>query len=354
MARIRVYLLTYRRPTLLRRAVESLRAQTCTDWICELHNDDPADPAPGNLVRELGDPRILLRQHERNLGAVASFNLVCSPVPEPFVSLLEDDNWWEPALLSRLLDELGSRPQCDVAWANMRLWREESDGRWTDTGRTIWPVVNRPALTIAWPQPLQIDTPLHSNGAMLIRSTGIERLRVPSTVPFDIIEPFRERIFKYPLVFVPEPLGNFALTQNTSRPHHAGDWLESQTLQAASFLKHIGLDAASTAHLWHTRRKASPPGTMPLFFASLLEPKGGFLLLRNATARDGLRFFCGLIRHPLLAARALTVRRRKTGAWNDLDHATQEAGGRAAAPADVPAGRLASRSDLTAIFNVPQ
>jgi len=351
-ARVRVYLLTYRRPGLLRRAVQSLRAQTLTDWICELHNDDPTDSDPADLVRELGDPRILLRSHERNLGAAASFNLVFSPVQEPFVSLLEDDNWWEPALLTRLLDELGSRPQCEIAWANMRLWREEPDGGWTDTGRTIWPVVPRPALTMAWPQPLQIDTPLHSNGAMLVRSAGIERLCAPATIPFDLIEPFRERIFRYPLVFVPEPLANFALTRETARAHRAGDWLESQTLQAASFLKHACLDSAAIKRLWRARGEASPPGTPPLFFAGLLEPSSGFL--RGATARDWLRFFCGLLRHPRLAARALATRRRRVEFWQDLVHVTREAGRRAVAPADIAAGVLASRDDLPAAFNALQ
>ncbi|MGA3006263.1 MAG: glycosyltransferase, partial [Opitutaceae bacterium] len=323
MARVRVYLLTYRRPALLRRAVASLLAQTCTDWICELHNDDPVDSAPAELVRELGDPRIALRQHERNLGPVASFNLVFSSVPEPYVSLLEDDNWWEPALLARLLDELGPRPECEMAWANMRLWQEEADGRWTDTGRTIWPVVPSPALTVAWPQPLQIDTPLHSNGAMLVRTAGIERLRTPATLPMDLMEPFRDRLFRYPLVFVPEPLGHFALTRETARPRQAGNWLESQTLQAASFLKQAGPAAATVKSLWRARREASPPATAPLFFASLLEPTGGFL--RGATARDWLRFVGGLVRHPRLALRALSARRRKPGLWRDLDHAAQQA-----------------------------
>jgi glycosyltransferase involved in cell wall biosynthesis len=352
MACVRVHLFTYRRPALLPRALASLRAQTFTDWVCELHNDAPDDPFPGKLVRELGDPRILLRQHERNLGAVASFNLAFSPSPEPFISLLEDDNWWEPTLLARLLDELGSRPECDVAWANMRLWREEPDGSWTDTSRTIWPVIDRPALTIAWPQPLQIDTPLHSHGAMLVRSTGVERLQVPSFTPLDIIEPVRERFFHYPLVFVPEPLANFALTRGSARPMHAGNWLESQVVQAASFLKYICLDAATAAHLWHARREASPPATAVVFFAGLLEPKSGFL--RGATTRDWLRFFCGFIRHPWLAARALTARRRKTELWKNLDYATRESGGRAAGPADIPAGRLSSRNDLTAALGLPR
>ena len=43
MTAIRVYLLTCRRPELLRRALRSLVAQTFTDWVCEVHNDAPDD-----------------------------------------------------------------------------------------------------------------------------------------------------------------------------------------------------------------------------------------------------------------------------------------------------------------------
>lgn len=345
MPRVRIHLFTYRRPALLPRAVASLCNQAFTDWVCELHNDAPDDPFPAELIRRTADPRITLRSHERNLGAVASFNLAFSPTPESFVALLEDDNWWEPALLARLLEELDRRPECDMAWANMRLWREAADHTWTDTGRTIWPVTSQPALTIAWPQPLQIDSPLHSHGAMLMRSTALGRGRVPSTTPLDIIEPVRERAFRYPLVFIPEPLGNFALTRDTARSPAAGNWLESQTLQAASFLRHVRLDAAGAAHLWQARRAASPPATAPLFFAGLLESKSGFL--RGATGRDWLRFFRGLLRHPWLAVRALTARRRRAELWNDLNHATAEACQRASATADIAAGRLASCSDLS-------
>ena len=49
---MRVYLPTCRRPQLLPRALTSLRAQTCPDWVCELHNDAPDDPGPARLVAD--------------------------------------------------------------------------------------------------------------------------------------------------------------------------------------------------------------------------------------------------------------------------------------------------------------
>ena len=50
MASLRIFLLTYRRPALLRRALASLLAQTFTDWTCELHNDAPDDDAPRAIL----------------------------------------------------------------------------------------------------------------------------------------------------------------------------------------------------------------------------------------------------------------------------------------------------------------
>jgi len=60
MALIRIFLLTYRRPALLPRALNSLLSQTFTDWVCELHNDAPEDDGPSQLLNKINDPRIIL------------------------------------------------------------------------------------------------------------------------------------------------------------------------------------------------------------------------------------------------------------------------------------------------------
>src|SRR6266404_5854354 len=71
---VRVFVPTCRREHLLRRALTSLRAQTFQNWVCEVHNDDPGDDAPGSIVAALAAPRITLSQHQRNLGGTESFN----------------------------------------------------------------------------------------------------------------------------------------------------------------------------------------------------------------------------------------------------------------------------------------
>src|ERR1039457_2447509 len=174
MASIRVYLLTCRRPHLLRRALRSLMAQTFTDWACELHNDAPEDNAPARLLAELapGDARFTYHLHDPQWGPVTSFNHCFRAGSEPYAALLEDDNWWEPMLLATLHSAIADQPAVALAWANMRVWRENDDASWTDTGSTVWPTGAK-LRHFDWPVLLQAFDGLHSNGAIDRKSTRL-------------------------------------------------------------------------------------------------------------------------------------------------------------------------------------
>ena len=148
---VKVFVPTYRRRRLLPRALNSLRAQTFADWVCEVHNDDPTDTFPKELVKDLGDPRIKLHNHEHNLGAIATFNLFYRPTREPFYSLLEDDNWWLPEFLGTMIRAMDSHPNVTMAWCNQRVSEELADGSWRDTGHLVNPPEQtRPASRAFW------------------------------------------------------------------------------------------------------------------------------------------------------------------------------------------------------------
>lgn len=315
MAAIRVFLLTCRRPKLLSRALASLRVQTFTDWTCELHNDAPEDDSPRRLLEAQPDPRVILHQHDRNWGPVASFNRAFAGGPEPFLTLLEDDNWWDPAFLATAHAALVANPAANVAWANMRLWQEEADGQWRDTGRTIWKVspAAQPRM-FYWPQALQLTTALHSNGAMLCRTRASASARVPPSTPFAIIEPVRERLLPGGWLFLPEPLAHFALTRHTSRSADRVNWLQSQLLVAASFLASVPVDPDTFASLWKNLRAQTPPSTPLLFQLALagIRPRG---MLRAARAADWLRFLAGAVRHPVTLFSALRFRHDHPLLW---------------------------------------
>lgn len=319
-ARVRVYLPTYRRAHLLRRALASLRAQTCPDWVCELHNDDPADPAPGHLLQELGDPRITLVTHERNLGGTATFNLFFRPTAEPFSSILEDDNWWEPDFLATMLATASAHPDVTVLWANMRFAQEEADGSFTDTGRTIWPTAGQDGVRLfPWGDPRQVCGALHSNGAALVRSRPAQDFRIPA-VPFGVIEPFRERLFPHPLLLVTRPLATFSITRQTARSNDGAEWAETQAMLAATFFIDCPWDAARWAHVWEQARAQRPPATTNLILAALADRRAR-PLLRQARWTDWRVVLRGFVRRPGLYFRIRRSRRTHPDWWQFLEEA---------------------------------
>lgn len=316
MPAVRVYLPTYRRPALLPRALASLQAQTCPDWVCELHNDDPDDPQPGQLLAGLGDSRFTLVTHRCNLGGTATFNLFFRPVAEPFYSILEDDNWWEPEFLATLLAAAVAHPAVTVFWANMRIAQEETDGRFTDTGRTTWPEGGGAVRLFPWGQPQQICGALHSNGAALFRSRPGQDFQIPA-VPFAVIEPFRERLFPHPLALVTRPLATFSLTQQTHRSRDVQEWAESQAMLAATFLTGCPWSEDQMRAIWADARAQTPPGTTNLILAALAGADGS-AWLRHARAGDWWIVLRGFLRRPGLFFRLRRSRTAHADWWDFL------------------------------------
>jgi hypothetical protein len=320
MARIRIFLLTHRRPHLLQRALDSLLRQSLTDWVCELHNDAPGDDSPQRVLAEIApeDPRIHYRPHSRNWGAVASFNHAFAGGPEPYASILEDDNWWHPEFLQRTQAALEDYPSAALAWANMRLWREETDGHWTDTGRDIWQ--SAPGLAprcFERPVALQAVDALHSNGAMVFRARLSAEALVPSQTPFDIIEPVRERLLSGSLVLVPEVLANFAIGRTTARSPEPGTWMQSQMIVAASFFLRARLSPDTASALWHRRRVLRPRSTDALLLAALCgaAPRS---LLRHSRPGDWLHFLPRALRHFNVLRQGLHFRQDHAELWRKL------------------------------------
>ena len=249
-ADIRVYLFTYRRNDLLPRAVESLLKQTHKNWICELHNDDPNDLFPGQLVAQINDPRIRYVHHGKNLGALGSFNLAFQPVAEQYISLLEDDNWWEPDFLSTMFAVMEQHPQVSVAWANMWFSREAADGTWHRDG-SIWPPSSVQDIQIfERPDPRQVCGALHSNGAMFVRVSESTMFATPQSLPFFAIEPLRERGYPGPLLLVLRPMANFALTRATTRGETADQNMQILALLAQTFLAKAELSDSLCSQVW--------------------------------------------------------------------------------------------------------
>jgi hypothetical protein len=320
-ARVKVLLGTYRRNDLLPRAVESLRAQTLTDWVCEVHNDAPDDRFPAEYIRKLGDPRIVVSTHSVNLGGVGTFNLIFRATAEPFYTLLEDDNWWDPTFLETMVAALKRHPEADVAWCNQRVWAEGAAGQWRDTGRCVNPPEPGGPRWVEWGHPRQAMGAVHANGAMLIRSRAGADYPTPNC-PFTSVEAFRERLFHYPLLYVPAPVAHFAMTRSTTRSGETDRWSVSLVLLAATFVRNSSqAPRQACAELWRHFSPQTPAPTNLLIWAGLIEPACR-PLLHLATPRDWFRWFAGSIVRPRQSWRMLHGRRDHPDWWLFLDVAT--------------------------------
>jgi glycosyltransferase involved in cell wall biosynthesis len=107
--------------TMFQVQVDSIRAQTDTDWIC-LISDDCSSPdrfaAIHETVRE--DPRFALSRSERRLGFYRNFERALEMVPEGvrLVALSDQDDRWFPDKLATLRAALGD---AQLVHSDMRL-----------------------------------------------------------------------------------------------------------------------------------------------------------------------------------------------------------------------------------------
>lgn len=297
-ALVRIHLFTYRRSHLLPRAVDSLLAQTESRWVCEVHNDDPSDPGPAGVLERYNDPRILLRTHERNLGAMASYNLAFAPTGEPFFAMLQDDNWWEPTFLQEALSALQSHPSAPMVTVNQNVFREEQNGEWRQQASTTWPTGDEPTL-LHWPQWQQVLGARHGDGASVYRSVlaGRERM-VPEELPFDSVEAFRERAIPHPILYLGKPLANFAVTRETARSTtDSSRYAAGQVLLAATFFAAAAEHGIATGEWLSAEGRRPAPRWSTLILAALQEPRARYLL-RHMPIRGWLRFAIGVARRP--------------------------------------------------------
>jgi glycosyltransferase involved in cell wall biosynthesis len=235
MPRCRVYLFTYNRPILLQRAIQSLIDQKFSDWICEVHNDNPTDTFPQQHLMQLNDSRFIIKDHPINLGGTKSFNIAFSGCTEDYASILEDDNWWEPLFLEEMINLMDQKPDLAVAWSNMRVWSETVGNKWGYTGKTIWDNMNSDTY-FYWPHTKQAMGALYSNGAMIYRGNQAPGFIIPDNCVFGIMEAVRERSFTFPIYLVSKPLANFSQTILTHRSNKSWIWTFSQTMLLSSFI----------------------------------------------------------------------------------------------------------------------
>ena len=99
---VSVIIPVFNRPTAVRRAIESVLAQTFGDLELIVVDDGSTDTTPDVVARML-DPRIRLLRTDGNRGASAARNAGINHSTAPYVAFLDSDDEWLPTKLERQL-----------------------------------------------------------------------------------------------------------------------------------------------------------------------------------------------------------------------------------------------------------
>lgn len=215
---------------------------------------------------------------------------------------------------------MGAYPNVQVAWANMRFWEEQADDNWRDTGRNIWEVEWTEPRLMHWPDTRQRDGALHSNGAMLARS-NFQYFPVPESISFAAIEPFRERTFVHPLLFVPQRLANYALTRKTARPSDHASYTHAAAVLTGTFLSEIKMSPEQLRALWLSARTNTR--STHVLFACALHFASCRRIVKHAILSDWLWTFAYTTRHPLRMCSVLRLLKQKRNEEDFLAYHTQ-------------------------------
>ena len=121
--KVTVIITTYNRANLLPRAVESVLAQTYTDYEIVIVDDCSSDNTQ-EVIAGFDDPRIRSFRHERNRGQSAAQNTGISTAKGQYVAFLDDDDEYLPVNLEARVHRL-DKASCKVGL--VYGWRDEVD-----------------------------------------------------------------------------------------------------------------------------------------------------------------------------------------------------------------------------------
>jgi glycosyltransferase involved in cell wall biosynthesis len=113
MPRVSVVIPTFGRAALLRRAIESVLAQTMPD-LEVIVVIDGHDPASIDCIEACSDPRVRHIAHDSGRGPGPARDTGARAARSPWVAFLDDDDQWLPAKLERQLACVVSNPRALV------------------------------------------------------------------------------------------------------------------------------------------------------------------------------------------------------------------------------------------------
>ena len=158
MPRISVLMPVYNtRTEHLREAINSILAQTFTDFEFLILNDSSTDPAVEEVVKSYDDPRIVYAVNEHNLGISGSRNRLLDMAKGEYLAVMDHDDFSFPDRLEKEAGFLDTHPDVGIVGS---LVENMADGK----------VKPRPASDVEIKKMLMIHCNLAHSSCMLRRS----------------------------------------------------------------------------------------------------------------------------------------------------------------------------------------
>lgn len=155
--RVSVLMPTFKQAAFIRRALESLRAQTFADWELVIVDDGSPDGTASVVAPYLADPRLRYHRLERNRGLGAALNVATGLARGDCVAYLPSDDLYYPDHLARLVATIEAQSGSGLVYGGLR-WAG------TRSGPTLHGegAIGREAEALAHPPPFDQRAPLTS------------------------------------------------------------------------------------------------------------------------------------------------------------------------------------------------
>ena len=251
---------TYKRPSLLQRAIESLITQTHTYWRAVIMDDSPEEEGK-IVVEKFKDNRLQYAPNPHNLGCSGNINQAFSSkslLGGEYACVLEDDNWLLPTFLSENINSLRTH-DINLLLRNQKIWLQDQDiATPTDkTTRGYW-------FTARNYNPLELHAYLFfmegiSNGGLFWRTRSLSNLQVSSKVTDSGLQEYcRTLQICEPVRFEPYPLCCWSkMTSEQSLRNPIADRIFSRGTQSirrkllSNYGESIVLEASRIAEFTH-------------------------------------------------------------------------------------------------------
>lgn len=131
-------------------ALDSVGAQTCTDWEVIVVEDCGPEDGTERIVKEFAtkhsERRVEFIRHEKNTGVSGARNTAIAAATGDFVAFLDPDDLWNPTYLERIATEFEANPKAAVVSSPVEAFYETPNGLFLDPLRfENWQIGRFPA-----------------------------------------------------------------------------------------------------------------------------------------------------------------------------------------------------------------